>query len=188
VEIIEPYHGRIYDPACGSGGMFVQSAGFVNRHKANTQLAGTPMQATLAIYGQERAAETVRLCKMNLAVHGLAGDIRQANSYYEDLHSSPGKFDFLMANPPFNVNNIDKERIKDDTKRFPFVMPRPDNGNYIWIQLFYSALNETGRSVVLWGRTVIAQLTVETPTRGVSIGVNPHSHVPAQRLDIRLRT
>jgi hypothetical protein len=89
-------------------------------------------------------AETVRLCKMNLAVHGLAGDIRQANSYYEDLHSSPGKFDFVMANPPFNVNNIDKERLKDDTARFPFGMPRPDNGNYLWIQLFYSTLNATG--------------------------------------------
>jgi len=146
VEIIEPYHGRIYDPACGSGGMFVQSAGFVNRHKAKSQLVGTPMESTLSIYGQERVAETVRLCKMNLAVHGLAGDIRQANSYYEDLHNSPGKFDFVMANPPFNVNNIDKERIKDDTKRFPFGMPRADNGNYIWIQHFYSALNNTGRA------------------------------------------
>jgi type I restriction enzyme M protein len=146
VEIIEPYYGRIYDPACGSGGMFVQSAGFVNRHKAKSQLAGTPMESTLSIFGQERVAETVRLCKMNLAVHGLAGDIRQANSYYEDLHISPGKFDFVMANPPFNVNNIDKERIKDDTKRFPFGMPRADNGNYIWIQLFFSALNDTGRA------------------------------------------
>jgi type I restriction enzyme M protein len=146
VEIIEPYHGRIYDPACGSGGMFVQSADFIQRHKSRSALTGTPMQPTLSIYGQERVAETVRLCKMNLAVHGLAGDIRQANSYYEDLHSSPGKFDFVMANPPFNVNNIDKERLKDDTARFPFGMPRPDNGNYIWIQLFYSSLNATGRA------------------------------------------
>jgi type I restriction enzyme M protein len=126
--------------------MFVQSAGFVNRHKANHQIAGTAMQSTLSIYGQERVMDTVRLCKMNLAVHGLAGDIRQANSYYEDNHNSPGKFDFVMANPPFNVNNIDKERIKDDTKRFPFGMPRVDNGNYIWIQLFFSALNDTGRA------------------------------------------
>jgi len=145
VEIIEPYHGRIYDPACGSGGMFVQSAGFVTRHKAKAQLKGTPME-TISVYGQERVAETVRLCKMNLAVHGLGGDIRQANSYYEDLHNSPGKFDFVMANPPFNVNNVDKERIKDDTARFPFGMPRADNANYLWIQLFYSALNENGRT------------------------------------------
>jgi type I restriction enzyme M protein len=145
VEIIEPYHGRIYDPACGSGGMFVQSAEFVNRHKAKAQFAGTPMES-IAIYGQERVAETVRLCKMNLAVHGLGGDIRQANSYYEDLHNSPGKFDFVMANPPFNVNNVDKERIKDDTARFPLGMPRVDNANYLWIQLFYSALNDSGRA------------------------------------------
>ena len=146
VEIMEPYHGRIYDPACGSGGMFVQSANFVGRHRAKAQLTGTPMAGTISIYGQERVAETVRLCKMNLAVHGLGGDIRQGNSYYEDLLTSPGKFDFVMANPPFNVNNIDKERLKDDTARFPFGMPRVDNGNYIWIQLFYSSLNETGRA------------------------------------------
>ena len=145
VEIIEPYHGRIYDPACGSGGMFVQSADFIQRHRVNAQFAGTPMEA-ISIYGQERVAETVRLCKMNLAVHGLGGDIRQANSYYEDLHTSPGKFDFVMANPPFNVNNIDKERLKDDTARFPFGMPRTDNGNYLWIQLFYSTLNQHGRA------------------------------------------
>jgi type I restriction enzyme M protein len=145
VEIIEPYHGRIYDPACGSGGMFVQSADFVNRHKAKAQFTGTPMES-IVIYGQERVAETVRLCKMNLAVHGLGGDIRQANSYYEDLHNSPGKFDFVMANPPFNVNNVDKERIKDDTARFPLGMPRVDNANYLWIQLFYSALNDSGRA------------------------------------------
>ena len=141
VEIIEPFHGRIYDPACGSGGMFVQSADFVQRHKAN----GSPME-TISMYGQERVAETVRLCKMNLAVHGLGGDIRQGNSYYEDLHTAPGKFDFVMANPPFNVNNIDKERIKDDTARFPLGMPRPDNGNYLWIQLFYSSLSAAGRA------------------------------------------
>ena len=146
VEIIEPYNGRIYDPACGSGGMFVQSANFVGRHRGKGQLAGTSMAGTISIFGQERVAETVRLCKMNLAVHGLEGDIRQANSYYEDLHLSPGKFDFVMANPPFNVNNIDKERIKDDTSRFPLGMTRVDNGNYIWIQLFYSSLNATGRA------------------------------------------
>ena len=126
--------------------MFVQSANFVGRHLGKAQLADTPMVGTISIYGQERVAETVRLCKMNLAVHGLGGDIRQANSYYEDLHTSPGKFDFVMANPPFNVNNIDKERIKDDTSRFPFGMPRADNGNYIWIQLFFSSLNDNGRA------------------------------------------
>lgn len=138
VGVIEPFHGRIFDPACGSGGMFVQSARFVAEHKKNPG-------AELSVYGQEKVAETVRLGKMNLAVHGLAGDIRQGNSYYEDLHRSTGKFDFVMANPPFNVDRVDKDRLKDDT-RFPFGLPRTDNANYIWIQLFYSALNDMGRA------------------------------------------
>lgn len=138
VEIIEPFHGRIFDPACGSGGMFVQSARFVQEHKKNPN-------AEISVYGEERIAETVRLCKMNLAVHGLAGDIRQGNTYYEDLHSSKNKFDFVMANPPFNVNRVDKDRLKDEP-RFPFGMPRVDNANYLWIQVFYSALNNKGRS------------------------------------------
>jgi type I restriction enzyme M protein len=145
VEIIEPYSGRIYDPACGSGGMFVQSAEFIRRHVGANGHSPAP-DSKISLYGMERVAETVRLCRMNLAVHGLGGDIRQANSYYEDLHSSPGRFDFVMANPPFNVDKVDKERLKDDTARFPFGMPRTDNANYLWIQLFYSALNETGRA------------------------------------------
>lgn len=138
VEIIEPYHGKIYDPACGSGGMFVQSAHFVERHRKDPG-------SELSIYGQEKTKETVRLAKMNLAVHGLAGDVREANTYYEDLHGSIGKFDFVMANPPFNVNKVDKAKLEDD-KRFPFGIPKPDNANYLWIQAFYSALNERGRA------------------------------------------
>ncbi|MFH2041309.1 MAG: class I SAM-dependent DNA methyltransferase [Acidobacteriota bacterium] len=138
VGIIEPFHGRIFDPACGSGGMFVQSARFVAEHKQNPG-------AELSVYGQEKVAETVRLGKMNLAVHGLAGDIRQGNAYYEDLHKSTGKFDFVMANPPFNVDRVDKDRLKDDP-RFPFGLPRADNANYLWIEIFYSALNDTGRA------------------------------------------
>ena len=139
VEVIEPYHGRIYDPACGSGGMFVQSARFVQNHKKNPG-------AEIMVYGQEKTAETVRLCRMNLAVHGLSGDIREANSYYEDIHKAVGKFDFVMANPPFNVNKVDKERLKNDTVRFPFGLPTVDNGNYLWIELFHSALNKNGRA------------------------------------------
>ena len=137
VEIIEPFHGRIYDPACGSGGMFVQSAAFVDHHKKAV--------TDISIYGQEKVGETIRLCKMNLAIHGLAGDIRQGVTYYEDIHKSVGKFDFVMANPPFNVDRVDKERLKDDP-RYPFGLPKADNGNYLWIQVFYSALNETGRA------------------------------------------
>ena len=138
VEILEPFHGKIYDPACGSGGMFVQSAHFVERHRRD------PGQE-LSIYGQEKTGDTVKLAKMNLAVHGLTGDIKEGNTYYEDLHDSVGKFDFVMANPPFNVNKVDKTKLEDDP-RFPFGLPRPDNGNYLWIQTFYSALNATGRA------------------------------------------
>ncbi|MBA3420573.1 MAG: SAM-dependent DNA methyltransferase [Thermoleophilaceae bacterium] len=137
VEMLEPFHGRIFDPACGSGGMFVQSARFVERHRHSPG-------EELSIYGQEKTGETVRLAKMNLAVHGLSGEIREGNSYYEDLHESVGRFDFVMANPPFNVDRIDKAKLEDDP-RFPD-LPRADNGNYLWIQLFAASLNETGRA------------------------------------------
>ena len=138
VEVIEPYHGRILDPACGSAGMFVQSANFVKRHQRNPN-------AEISLYGQEKVAETIRLSRMSLAVHGLSGDIRQGNSYYEDIHRSLGKFDFVMANPPFNVNGVDKEKIKDDP-RYNYGIPRVDNANYLWIQVFHSALNDNGRA------------------------------------------
>ena len=138
VAIIKPFHGRIYDPACGSGGMFVQSAHFIEEHKKNPA-------REISIFGQEKTAATIRLCKMNLAVHGLSGDIRQGNTYYEDIHNSYGKFDFVMANPPFNVNGVNKERIRDD-KRFNYGIPRTDNANFLWIQAFTNALNNKGRA------------------------------------------
>ena len=138
VEILQPFEGRILDPACGSGGMFVQSAEFIHNHRGNGN-------GQISIYGKEQVTETIRLCKMNLAVHGLEGDIRQANSYYEDPHRCLDKFDFVMANPPFNVDRVDRERLRDDP-RFPFGMPRTDNANYLWIQLFLSALNPSGRA------------------------------------------
>lgn len=144
-EIIEPFHGRILDPACGSGGMFVQSARFVSEHQKNPA-------AELAIYGVEKTDETGRLCRLNLAVHGLEGDVRHGgntNSYYEDPHNATGQFDFVLANPPFNVSLVDKERIKEmvgEGRRFPFGLPRVDNANYLWIQMFYSALKSTGRA------------------------------------------
>jgi len=138
VEIIEPYHGRILDPACGSGGMFVQSAHFVeNQHREAS--------SEISIYGQEKVADTVRLCKMNLAVHGLSGDIKEGNTYYEDIHNSVDAFDFVMANPPFNVKKVDFEKVKGD-KRIPLGIPSTDNANYLWIQHFWSALNEKGRA------------------------------------------
>ena len=138
VEIIEPYHGKIFDPACGSGGMFVQSAAFVERHKRRAL-------EELTVFGTEKANDTVKLAKMNLAVHGLSGDIREANSYYDNPHKAVGKFDFVMANPPFNVSGVDKERLKGDP-RFPYGLPTTDNANYLWIQFFYSALNSKGRA------------------------------------------
>ena len=140
VEVIEPFHGRIFDPACGSGGMFVQSAALVEKRKH------TNPNNEISIYGQEKTGETVRLCRMNLAVHGLSGDIRQGNTYYEDIHQSVSKFDFVMANPPFNVDKVDKEKMKGDPRFQAFGMPKADNANYLWIHLFYSALNETGRA------------------------------------------
>ncbi len=145
VEILEPFHGRILDPACGSGGMFVQSARFVAEHKKNPA-------SELSVFGVEKTDETGRLCRMNLAVHGLEGDIRhggEVNSYYDDPHEAVGAFDFALANPPFNVNAVDKDRLKDAVglgRRFPFGLPRTDNANYLWIQLFYSSLNDKGRA------------------------------------------
>ena len=138
VEIIEPYHGKIYDPACGSGGMFVQSAKFISNHKKDPT-------RELSIFGQELAAQNVQIANMNLAIHGLQGDIKVGNTYKEDIHNSFEKFDYVMANPPFNSKKIDKEKLKGD-RRFTFGLPKPDNGNYVWIQIFYSALNATGKA------------------------------------------
>ncbi len=142
VEVLAPFHGRILDLACGSGGMFVQSARFVSARRKNPS-------SELSIHGQERVAATVNLCRMNLAVHGLEGEIKQGNAYYEDLHNTVGRFDFLLDNPPFNVNAVDKERLAAEVgpgRRYPFGLPRTDNANYLWIQLFYSALNAKGRA------------------------------------------
>lgn len=138
VEIIEPYHGRVLDPACGSGGMFVQCAKFVERH-------GNSPAREISVFGAEQKEGTVPLAKMNLALHGLSGDIRLGNSYYEDPHRSLGAFDFVMANPPFNVDKVDKNKLAGD-KRFPFGIPKPDNANYLWIQQFYAALSTKGRA------------------------------------------
>lgn len=138
VEVIEPFHGKIFDPACGSGGMFVQSAHFVEENKKSPS-------TELSIYGQEKRGGTVNLCKMNLAVHGLSGDVKEGNSYYEDVHKSVGKFNFVMANPPFNVDGVDYGKVKGDP-RWPIGLPSTDNANYLWIQLFYTALNGKGRA------------------------------------------
>lgn len=157
VEVIEPYGGTILDPACGSGGMFVQSEKFRQRHRTDApSIRGVPTGGDsdtgaefamdiLSIYGQEKVENTVRLCKMNLAVHGLEGDIRAGNTYYENLHDCVVRFDYVMANPPFNVSGVDKEAIEGEP-RYPFGIPSTDNANYLWMQEFYSALNDNGRA------------------------------------------
>ena len=142
--VIEPAGGTVLDPACGSGGMFVQSAHFVERLHANPS-------EKLTFYGLEKNATTIRLAKMNLAVHGLEGNIQKAITYYEDPHELAGKADFVMANPPFNVDEVDADKVKNDP-RLPFGLPgvnkggKVSNGNYLWISYFYSYLNKTGRA------------------------------------------
>jgi type I restriction enzyme M protein len=142
-EVIEPYHGAIFDPACGSGGMFVHSAEFVKRHQREPS-------REISIFGVEKMSDTLKLCRMNLAVHGLSGDIREANTYYDDPHRMRGRFDFVMANPPFNQSEVDLERLVNESgqvdARFPLGLPSVNNANYLWINMFYSALNESGRA------------------------------------------
>lgn len=150
VNVIEPDHGVVADLACGSGGMFVQSSHFIEHEGLDTMKRVT-------FYGQEKTATTIRLAKMNLAVHGLEGDILEANTFYDDLHRLQdgralwGNVDFMMANPPFNVDMVDATRVKDD-RRLPFGLPgvnkdkHVSNGNYLWISYFHSYLSPTGRA------------------------------------------
>jgi type I restriction enzyme M protein len=142
--LLDTERGIVLDPACGSGGMFVQSARVVERQHENPS-------EKLTFYGLEKNATTIRLAKMNLAVHGLEGNIQKAITYYEDPHELLGKADFVMANPPFNVDEIDADKVKKDP-RLPFGLPgvnkkgKVSNGNYVWISYFYSYLNEHGRA------------------------------------------
>ena len=142
--VLEPKRGTVMDPACGSGGMFVQSARFVENLHENPN-------DKLNFCGLEKNGTTINLAKMNLAVHGLVGDIKKAITYYEDPQNLYKKADFVMANPPFNVDEIDADKIKNDP-RLPFGLPgvnkkgKVSNGNYVWISYFYSYLTEKGRS------------------------------------------
>jgi type I restriction enzyme M protein len=150
VNVIEPDHGVILDPACGSGGMFVQSSHFIED-------AGQETMKRVTFYGHEKNETTAKLAQINLAVHGLQGSIRAGNeaiTYYKDPHELTGKCDFIMANPPFNVDEVDAEKISGD-KRLPFGLPgvnkqkKVSNANYLWLQYFYSYLNENGRAGVV---------------------------------------
>ncbi len=141
VNIIEPNHGTVFDPACGSAGMFVQTAHFIEEE------LHTDASQKVTFFGQEKADTNTKLAKMNMAVHGLDATILQGNTFYEDQHDLVGQCDFVMANPPFNVDGVDKSKdgVKNDT-RLPFGLPKNDNANYLWIQYFYGYLNDTGRA------------------------------------------
>lgn len=162
VEMVQPERGTVYDPACGSGGMFVQSAHFIEEH----QQGRTEGQLhDLYVYGQEKTLETVKLAKMNLAVNGLRGDIRQANSYYEDPYQGFGRFDYVFANPPFNVDDVLVEEVEKDPRFTTYGIPKRKtrksakkgkeaketvpNANYLWINLFATSLKPTGRAALV---------------------------------------
>lgn len=155
VEIIEPHNGTVFDPACGSGGMFVQSSQFIEQRKNADK---DPDDASLYVYGQEKTLDTVKLAKMNIAVNGLRGEIHQANSYSEDPVKALGKFDYVLANPPFNVDDVSLARVENDMRFNAYGIPRNKtrkkgkgeetcpNANYLWISLFATSLNDTGRA------------------------------------------
>ena len=148
VNIIEPQKGVLLDPACGSGGMFVQTGDFVNS-------AGMVANTQMTFYGQEKAEFNAKLCAMNIAVHGLNGKIKsgnEANTFYNDAHNLVGQCDYVMANPPFNVDKVNSETTSN-AGRLPFGLPSVNkktkmvgNANYLWIQYFYAYLKETGRA------------------------------------------
>ncbi|WP_019606334.1 class I SAM-dependent DNA methyltransferase [Teredinibacter turnerae] len=164
VEIIEPYKGTVYDPACGSGGMFVQSQRFIADHRDELKALGeTVDEDSLFVYGQEKTLDTVKLGKMNLAVNGLRGEIRQANSYAEDPYGGFGKFDFVMANPPFNVDDVPVATVEHAPRFNTYGVPRKKtkakaadkgketvpNANYLWINLFAISLKDEGRAALV---------------------------------------
>ena len=147
VEVIEPFAGKIYDPACGSGGMFVQSAKFIQ--EANHDLSD------IYVYGQEYMGETARLAKMNLMVNNIRGEITEVNSYEGDPYTSLNKFDFVMANPPFNVKSVKESTVKNDERFYKYGLPKNKgkntddsitDANYLWVSLFATSLNEKGRA------------------------------------------
>ena len=181
VNVIEPDHGIVFDPACGSGGMFVQSGHFIEGQGQNTMQRVT-------FYGHEKNETTAKFAQINLSVHGLQGNIRAGNeaiTYYRDPHELAGKCDFVMANPPFNVDEVDAEKVKGD-KRLPFGLPgvnkskKVSNANFLWLQYFYSYLNENGRAGVVMssqassagrGEAEVRQKMVETGALDVMIDI-----------------
>jgi type I restriction enzyme M protein len=159
VEIIEPHGGKVFDPACGSGGMFVQSAHFIEEHRKELTKG---VDSSVYVYGQEKVLETVNLAKMNLAVNGLRGDIKKGISYYDDHFKSFGAFDYVLANPPFNVDDVNLNRVEKDRRFSTYGIPRKKskakkdkgketvpNANYLWINLFATSLKPKGRAALV---------------------------------------
>ena len=159
VEIIEPHGGKVFDPACGSGGMFVQSAQFIAEHRKELKGAASDVY----VCGQEKTRDTVNLAKMNLAVNGLRGEIKQANTYSEDPYGSFGAFDYVLANPPFNVDDVNLSTVEKDKRFNTYGIPRNKskakkadagketvpNANYLWINLFATSLKDKGRAALV---------------------------------------
>ena len=161
VEVLKPEVGNklFLDPACGSGGMFVQAARYMHKHNATNE-----DMMKFMCYGVEKDPDTVKLAKMNLLLHNVRGDVREANSYYSDPHDAVGRFDYVMANPPFNVAEVVYDKVKDDPRFKPYGVPKNKskstkkdkdkketvpNANYLWISYFATALNENGRSALV---------------------------------------
>ncbi len=181
VNVIEPAHGTVFDPASGSGGMFVQSSHFIEDEGGDTS-------KKVIFYGQEKNRDTIAIAKMNLAVHGLEGKIAEAITYYQDEHTLTGRCDFVMANPPFNVDLVDAERIKTDP-RLPFGLPgvnkqkKVGNANYLWISYFWSYLEENGRAGFVMssqassaghGEKDVRKKIIETGDVDVMISIRPN--------------
>lgn len=161
VEVLKPEIGNklFLDPACGSGGMFVQAARYMHNHNATND-----DMMKFMCYGVEKDPDTVKLAKMNLLLHNVRGDIREANSFYSDPHNAVGRFDYVMANPPFNVDEVVYDKVKDDPRFNTYGVPKKKskstkkksdkketvpNANYLWISHFATALNENGRAALV---------------------------------------
>ena len=176
VEIIEPHNGSVFDPACGSGGMFVQSARFIEKHRKQSS------ESDFLVNGQEKTDETVKLAKMNLVVNGLRGEIKQANSYSEDAFGSFESYDFVMANPPFNVKDVKVASVEEDKRFNTYGIPRNKtkkkgeetcpNANYLWINLFATSLKENGRAALVMANSASDARNSEADIRQTLIDKN----------------
>lgn len=182
VEMIEPHGGKVFDPACGSGGMFVQSAHFIQEHRKELKDA----ESDVFVYGQEKTRETINLAKMNLAVNGLRGEVKQANTYYEDPFGSFGTFDYVLANPPFNVDDVSLSSVEKDKRFNTYGIPRKKskgkkadqgkqtvpNGNYLWINLFATSLKPKGRAALVMANSASDARHSEADIRRTHIEAN----------------